>query len=561
MENNNRPPRQMYRASDSGRIPSSSGGSGQRNSQRNSQRTSGQPAQRNPQRTSGQAAQRNSQRTGARARIRNAQYNTQYNSQQNAQRTGARTASRQGAPERAAQGARNRRSRESNVYVSSTTPPTGQALSRNSYGVASSYGARRKKSKLPIIIGVSVVAVVAIVAVLFTVGPLKTLIWPGETKTGTTAQTTTQTTSGQRVSIVAVGDNLPDDDIGYDADARAGEMGDGNYDYSHLYENVKSYIQAADIAIVTEETVCAGNEIGPQDYECFNACDQLADAIVGAGFDIVALAANHIYDWMQAGVIHNAELWESKPITQIGSHSSSNASTVELVDKNGIKFAFLNYTYGVNGKRYGDVPWYEVRWLTEDNVRADVERAYEKKADAIIVVVHWGIEKETLQSEDQDEWAQLFADLGVDLVIGSHPHVIQPMTWVTGADGSNCLVAYSLGNFTSNFQNYGDVTQLGGMLSCDFVKDDKGNVTIENATWTGLINHNEEGNYTVYALPDYTPELAARQPYFAHLDDPIAFAKEKFSEIVNALGNNFVLKGISEGTTSSDSTRVVTAVG
>jgi len=536
VENSNRPPRQQYRSSDSGRVSPSSQRSAQRNSQRSSQRTS----QRNSQRTS----QRNSQRT------------SQRNSQRNAQRDYGQnvsySSSRQNAYARGAQGGR---SREKNIYVSSTTPPSRQALSRNAYGSGNAYATRRK-SKRPLIIGICVIALVAVLAVMFTVGPLKALIQPQQTETTTKTQTTATTAStGNRVSIVAVGDNLPDDDIGYDADARAGSMDDGQYDYSNLFANVKQYIQAADISILTEETVCAGDTIGPQDYECFNACDQIADAVVNAGFDVVALAGNHLFDWMEAGVLHNAELWESKAITTIGSHSSSNASTVEIVEKNGIKIAFLDYTYGVNGKSIGDIPWYEVRFLTEDNVRADVERANEKGAEAIIAVVHWGIEKETLPSGDQEEYAQLFADLGVDMVIGSHPHVIQPLTWVTGADGNNCLVAYSLGNFTSNFQNYGDITQLGGMLSCDLVKDDKGNITIENVTWTGLINHNEEANYTVYALPDYTSELAARQPYFAHLEDPIAFAKEQFSAIVNALGNNFILKGISESSTSTDSTR------
>ena len=133
--------------------------------------------------------------------------------------------------------------------------------------------------------------------------------------------------------------------------------------------------------------------------------------------------------------------------------------------------------------------------------------------------------------------AQLLADLEVDVVLGSHPHVIGPLAWVEGASGNRTLVAYSLGNFLSNHEAPTMENELGGMLSCDFVRED-GEVSIENIAWTPLVNHTEDGSFAVHALKDYTPELAARHALFADRDDPIG-ELERITESV--IGDEFAI--------------------
>ena len=332
------------------------------------------------------------------------------------------------------------------------------------------------------------------------------------------------------VSLIAVGDNLPDDDICYYAEEVASERGTGDYDYTAIYEHIKPTIEAADLAIVTEETHLGGSEIGPEDYPSFNVTDEMADAIVDAGFDVVALAGNHSYDWgYYGGAEHNVAVWAEQPVIAVGAYNDEASSQVIATKEiNGITFSFLDYTYGINGYDQGDLPDYTVIYLDEDRVRADVPAAREI-SDVVIVIVHWGTENTTELNEDQEYYAELFADLGVDLVIGSHPHVIQDMEWVTGEAGNETLVVYSLGNFLSNHQDPKPMNELEGMLSCSFVKDPEADtVAIEDVSFIPLVNHTDkDGSFSIYRLKDYTNELAARHTVLSELDDAVAWLKEE----------------------------------
>ena len=335
-----------------------------------------------------------------------------------------------------------------------------------------------------------------------------------------------------RVTFVAVGDNLPNEAIGAYADACAGEPGDGQYDYRPLYAPIKPYIEAADLAYMKEETHLGGDDIGSRGWPSFNVTDTMADAVVDTGFDLVASASNHSYDWGYYGAVeHSRSVWNTQPVAFTGTAASQEeADAIPVVERNGITFSLLDYTYGVNGYDQADLPAYAVNYIDEERIRSDVARAHEL-SDVVLVAMHWGTEKLTEADEQQQYYAQLLADLDVDVVLGSHPHVIGPLAWVEGASGHRTLVAYSLGNFLSNHNEPSPTVELEGMLNCTFVKGDEG-VRIEDVSWTPLVNHSEDGAHAVYALRDYTPDLAERHVCLRELEDPLGWLAETTRQVV-----------------------------
>ena len=343
-----------------------------------------------------------------------------------------------------------------------------------------------------------------------------------------------------RVSFVAVGDNLPEIEMAAYADAQAGETDDGDYDYTPIYAPIRDYVQAADLAYVKQETHLGGDDIGPKGYPSFNTTDRMADAIVDTGFDIVGSASNHSYDWGYFGANdHSREVWNAQPVAFAGTASSAEeAEKIATVERNGITFALLDYTYGVNGYDQEDLPDYAVSYMDKDRIEADVARAKEL-ADVVLVAMHWGTENLMEADDTQRDYAQFLADLGVDVVLGSHPHVIGPMTWLTGEGGNQTLVAYSLGNFTSSHEAPHIQNELEGMLSCDFVKEEDGEVRIENVTWVPLVMHTDGTSFAVYALKDYTAELAAAHPTLSAEEDPIGWLRQTSDDVVNSLGDDF----------------------
>lgn len=348
-------------------------------------------------------------------------------------------------------------------------------------------------------------------------------------------------TSG-RVSFVAVGDNLPDITIAEYADTCDGEVGDGAYDYAPLYAPLKPRIEAADLAYVKEETHLGGDEIGPRGWPSFNTTDSMADALVETGFDLVASATNHSYDWGNYGAVeHSRTVWNAQPVTFTGTASSqAEADEIATVTCNDITFALLDYTYGVNGFKQTDLPAYAVNFIDEERIRSDVARAHEI-ADVILVAMHWGTENQTEPDEDQLYYANLLTELEVDVVLGSHPHVIGPLEWMQSESGHWTLVAYSLGNFISHHDTPAPLNELEGMLSLDFVRGDDGEITVQNVEWTPLINHTQEGAYAVYPLDDYTNELAFAHEKLGELEDPLTWMYDTSAEIINSRGGSFTI--------------------
>ncbi len=338
------------------------------------------------------------------------------------------------------------------------------------------------------------------------------------------------------VSFVAVGDNLPEEVLG----AYAYDLGGDHYDYQPLYEFVQPLIQAADVAYVKQE-VHLDDSISVHGYPSFNAPESLADDLLAVGFDVIGSASNHSYDWGYFGsCARSRELWNTKDVVFAGTNLNvEEAETIATFERKGISFAFLDYTYGVNGYDASDLDWWEVNLISEDRITSDVTRAHEL-ADVIIVAMHWGTENFRGIDEYQATYAQLLADLNVDLVLGSHPHVIGPVAWLEGTGGHKTLVAYSLGNFLSRHAAPDAYNQLEGMISCDFVRRGT-TVSIENASWTPLVNHADEENtyFRVIPLADYSNDLAAQGVALSELDDAVGWLQETSREIVgNAIALN-----------------------
>ena len=208
----------------------------------------------------------------------------------------------------------------------------------------------------------------------------------------------------------------------------------------------------------------------------------------------------------------------------------------KFIERNGVKFGVLGYTYGTNGIPLPEGKDYLVNIYSEERLREDVE-ALQGKCDAILVSMHWGIEYSTIPSEEQRYFAQLLADLGVAVVIGEHPHVIQPMEWVEGKNGNQTLVIYSLGNFMS--AQDGDLNMLGGMASWSIRKNgETGAISIENVKFYPTVTHFEPvfTKFKSYLLKDYTDELASQHGLNGYAGQKIT--RQLFIDAVNEIMND-----------------------
>lgn len=295
---------------------------------------------------------------------------------------------------------------------------------------------------------------------------------------------------------------------------------DGSYDYDSLFSHTKEEIAAADLALVNQEVIIGGADLGITGYPSFNADFSLCDSLAGAGFDIICHATNHAMDKGRKGLINCAKYWrENYPqITVLGIHDTADTSTScgaepVILDLPDMKIAVLNYTYGTNGIQLPDDMPYAVDLLSEEQVAADIQRS-EELADFTIVCPHWGTEYRLTSDASQEKWTKIFAENGADLILGTHPHVIEPIEWVTDeASEHEMLVYYSLGNFVNWTSGTGEGVanrMVGGMAEVTLTKNDNGELEIADYGVKPMISHVASGpeGVTTYFLEDYPEELA-----------------------------------------------------
>lgn len=328
---------------------------------------------------------------------------------------------------------------------------------------------------------------------------------------------TKPTSAGQEekdtvVSFMGVGDNLIHDTIYKDA-----LNDDGVYDFKKMYKDIRKDIKDADISFINQETIIGGSELGLSGYPSFNSPSELAKNLNELDFNLVNLATNHSLDRSTNGINNALSTFNKYPnIVSDGIYSSQeDYDTIKTFKKKGITFSFISYTYGTNGIQAPND--YNVRYFNDDLIKSDIEKA-KKISDVIIVSAHWGDENQFAPNDYQKHYAQLFADLDVDVVIGTHPHVIQPVEKLKGANGNETLVVYSLGNYIGGMLTTNNA--ISGMISFDFVKEaSSDDINIKNIKWTPLIIHfegdqndilNKRYNYKTYKLENYTDKLASK---------------------------------------------------
>lgn len=320
-----------------------------------------------------------------------------------------------------------------------------------------------------------------------------------------------QTYAGPEISILMVGDMLMHTPV-----EESALQEDGTYSYDAIFANTVSEIQAADLAIVNQEVIIAGEDMEISGYPAFNAPFELGHDLIEAGFDVICHGTNHALDQGKKGLKNCLNFWEENypDIPVLGIHGSQeDQDEIYIYEQDGIKIAVLNFTYGTNGIALpSDMP-YAVDLLEEEKVKAALTKA-EEEADFTIVCPHWGNEYELGISSSQEKWTELFFEYGVDLVIGTHPHVIEPIEWITDeVTGQSMLVYYSIGNFVNWTSSSGAGIanrMVGGMAEITISKDEAGEVYIKEYGVEPVVCHLTEGTggVTVYFLDDYGAMLA-----------------------------------------------------
>ncbi len=311
---------------------------------------------------------------------------------------------------------------------------------------------------------------------------------------------------------------------------------DGTYHYDRIFEDMKPEITEADLALVNQEVIIGGAELGVSGYPCFNAPYEIGDALVESGFDVICHATNHALDKGKKGLLNCVQFWKEEypQIATIGIYETEEESEqIYTYEQDGITIAVLNYTYGTNGIALPkDMP-FAVNLLEEEKVIADIQKA-EEIADFTIVCPHWGTEYVLEQTAAQEKWAKLFLEHGVDLVIGTHPHVIEPIEMLEDEEtGHKMLVYYSIGNFVNwtSESGAGKANRMvGGMAKVTIGLDENEEAVITDYGVTALVTHLKQETEGVYTtrLSDYTQELSLVSDM---IKQDAAFSKEYCVEL------------------------------
>ena len=310
---------------------------------------------------------------------------------------------------------------------------------------------------------------------------------------------------GQQVSLLFVGDLMQ-----HQAQIDAAHRADGTYDYSHCFSLVKDDIGRADIAIGNLEVTLGGKPY--RGYPQFSAPDEYLEALKDAGFDILATANNHSLDRHKRGLERTLTLADSLGIPTVGTYRDATDRAARyplIVEKNGVRIALLCATYGTNG--IATTPPNIVNSLDRNELAADIQDARSMKADVIIAIVHWGNEYHRHPDTGQRDLARWLIDQGVDHIIGSHPHVVQPVEWVEAENGNKSLCYYSLGNYVSTQKQA--LCMLEAMAWVTIHVDENGpSIDVKKTGVLPLVCHYNAMPVrmeSVYLLEDYTEEQAA----------------------------------------------------
>lgn len=337
-------------------------------------------------------------------------------------------------------------------------------------------------------------------------------------------------------SIVMVGDNLL-----HMRATKSGKKSNGTYNYNHIFKGIAKDVKAADVGIINQEVLLAAPTIPAAGYPLFNSRVEMIDAVKKAGFDVALHATNHSLDYGARGLKLTLRNWKKRApkIKVTGMYASKkSADKITMITKNGIKIAILNYTYGTNKHEMPENMPFAVNMLEKEKVKRDVKLAKRNKADFIIVCPHWGTEFTTEISEKQKEWCSYFLKLGVNMVLGTHPHVIQPVEWLKDTKGHKMLVYYSLGNYmTTTLREGEDVWRqyCSGMAKIKIEKVGNKKAKVKTSQFVPLIVHKSSSSVTVCKVDNYT-EARANNNYVNKVDPGFSYHKMRqlFRDVINS---------------------------
>lgn len=308
------------------------------------------------------------------------------------------------------------------------------------------------------------------------------------------------------VSFVVFGDNLIHEPI-----YRYGLEHDASFAF--LFENITGVISASDIAIINQETPFTDDPAKYSDYPRFGTPLQVGWAIADAGFDIVTCATNHALDLGPEGICITKDFFDANHILCLGIQTDKEQAyrPYTVMMRNGIRFAFLNYTYGTNGIALSADSPYMVHLLDdEEKIKNDILEAREN-ADFVIIFAHWGTEYADGPDEFVQKWTQIFLESRADIVIGTHPHTLQPFEMLTGPDGHKMLVYYSIGNFISSQSEKSCIK--GGMASFTVSLTPDGYEITEYALSPLCITWHKGGKYsTAFCTEEEMPPVSIPLP-------------------------------------------------
>ena len=280
-------------------------------------------------------------------------------------------------------------------------------------------------------------------------------------------------------SITAIGDVLCHNTQYWDAYNKSTDT----YDFSYVFDDVRDYTQAGDLTIASLETTFAGKDVGYSNFPTFNSPDELATALSDIGVDIISTAGNHALDKGFSGLSRTIDVLDKANISHLGTYKTEEDQKELLIkDVKGVKIAFINYTYGTNGIPIPSGKDFCVNLIDKDLILKQITQAKDQNVDMIVACMHWGTEYKTNSNPEQEELADFLFQNGVDVIIGNHPHVLEPMEKrsVTLSDGTvkDCFVIYALGNFTADQRD--EITRDSIILNLKFTRNEDKKISIDS---------------------------------------------------------------------------------
>ncbi|MGR6836599.1 CapA family protein [Syntrophomonas erecta] len=281
----------------------------------------------------------------------------------------------------------------------------------------------------------------------------------------------------------------------------SGKQREGSYDFSSFFREVKPLLQEGDYTSTTFEAPMAGPESGFTGYPAFNSPDEIADTFKEAGFDLIVTSNNHALDRGYRGALRTLEVLRSRGLDTVGTYSSEEESRKFLIkDIKGVKVGYLAYSYGTNGIPVPEEHPYFFNFLDREKILTDIQ-AIRSEVDVLMLVLHWGVEYSPRPTQEQVMLAHEFIKAGADVILGSHPHVIQTMEIVNIGERTGYVI-YSMGNFISHQR--GQERNSGIVLRLQFTKDMSTGITVlDSVTYTPTYSHSysQDGKVQFRVVP------------------------------------------------------------